>query len=52
MLCNLRLLDVAPVLRVNYQAHTKSEVGQPITYPFRTYGVLLLIPYVMMRTDL
>ena len=33
MHCNLRPIDVAPVvLRFNYEAHTKFEVGQPMVH--------------------
>jgi len=47
MYSNLGSPDVAPViLRFNYEAHAKFEVGQP------TYNVLLLIAYLTLYCDL
>ena len=47
MHCNLRQRDAAPVLtRLNYDAHAKFEVAQPIRC--RRMAFLLLIPYVTL----
>jgi len=41
MHCNLRPPDASPVIPVNYDAHTKFEVVQPICY--RLIGVARIL---------